>query len=160
MSDNKNSNTLKGRNSFDVTIADTVVPFFNRNSTPYPVEAGGPKFEPIPITREKDQMINTARLHAEQEYDRIMELVTVLQRQAQDIKRRLDITDMVHSAKYNFRLAHGQVYWLARDTRRNEIILCGQGPTGWHAGPPSNYEYIVAVRWLGDYTWTEVKDKA
>lgn len=156
MSDKPENNTAKGRNSFDITVADTVIPFFNRNSTPYPVEAGGPKFEPVPVTREKDHMINTARLHAEQEYNRIMELVEVLQRQAQQIKRRLDITDMVHSARYNFKLAHGQIYWLAQDTRRNELILCGLGPKGWCTGPPSNYEYIAAVKWLGDYTWIEV----
>ena len=155
--DKKQSNTLKGRASFDADIGGQIVPFFNRNATPYPTESGGPKFEPVPVTREKDHMINTARLHAEQEYNRIMELVEVLQRQAQQIKRRLDITDMVHSAKYNFKLAHGQVYWLAQDTTRNELILCGQGPNGWFTGAPKQYEYIAAVRWLGDYTWIEVE---
>jgi hypothetical protein len=155
--DNKQSNMLKGRSSFDANIGGQIVPFFNRNTSPYPTESGGPNFSPIEITREKDQMINTARLHAEQEYHRIMELVEVLQRQASDIKRRLDITDMVHSARYSFRLAHNTVYWLAQDTRRNEIILCGHGPNGWHSGPPKQYQYIAAVRWLGDYTWVEVK---
>jgi hypothetical protein len=97
-------------------------------------------------------------MHAEQEYNRIMELVDVLQQQAAGIKRRLDLTDMVHAARYDFQIAHGQIYWLAQDTRRNEIILCGMGPTGWNAGPPEWYQYIVAVKWLGDHTWIEVTD--
>lgn len=150
------SNILKGRTSVDATLGGTLVPFFNRNVSPYPTEAGGPNFEMIPVTRERDQMINTARLHAEQEYNRIMELVAVLQRQAEGIRRRLEITDLIHSAKFNFRLAHNHVYWLARDTRKNEIILCGMGPNGWSAGAPAHYEYITAVQWLGDYTWIEV----
>lgn len=103
-------------------------------------------------------MINVARMHAEQEYNRIMQLVDVLQQQAAEIKRRLDLTDMVHAARYDFQIAHGQVYWLAQDTRHNEIILCGMGPTGWSAGPPAWYEYIVAVKWLGDHTWIEIKE--
>ena len=99
MSDKKPTNITKGRNSYDSSLGNTVVPFFNRNVTPYPTEAGGPKFDLVPITKQKDHMLNVARLHAQQEYDRIMELVTVLQRQASDIKRRLDVTDMVHAAR-------------------------------------------------------------
>lgn len=152
------SNIAKGRNSYDSSFGNVVVPFFNKNVTPYPTEAGGPKFDLVPVTKQKDIMLNVARLHAEQEYDRIMELVTVLQKQAADIKRRLDLTDMVHSAKYNFQIAHGQIYWLAQDHRRNELILCGMGPTGWTSGPPAEYEYLVAVKWLGDHTWMEVKE--
>jgi hypothetical protein len=157
-SENDKSNITKGRNSFDVSVGNTVVPFFNRNVTPYPTEAGGPKFDLVPITKQKDIMLNVARMHAEQEYNRIMELVSVLQKQASDIKRRLDLTDMVHSAKYDFQIAHGQVYWLAQDHRKNQLILCGMGPTGWSSGHPEWYEYIVAVKWLGDHTWIEVTD--
>jgi hypothetical protein len=152
------SNIAKGRDSYDRSFGNVVVPFFNRNITPYPTEAGSPAFDLVPVTRQKDIMLNVARLHAQQEYDRIMELAAVLQKQAADIKRRLDLTDMVHQAKYSFQIAHGQTYWLVQDTRRNELILCGMGPTGWSAGAPVWYEYIVAVKWLGDHTWIEVKE--
>jgi hypothetical protein len=103
-------------------------------------------------------MLNVARMHAEQEYNRITELVDVLQKQAEQIKRRLDLTDMVHAARYDFQIAHGQTYWLVQDTRRDELILCGMGPDSWSAGAPTWYEYIVAVKWLGDHTWIEVKE--
>jgi hypothetical protein len=155
-SKNDKSNITKGRDSFDVSVGNTVVPFFNRNVTPYPTEAGGPKFDLVPITKQKDIMLNVARMHAEQEYNRIMELVSVLQKQASDIKRRLDLTDMVHSAKYDFQIAHGQTYWLAQDHRKNVVILCAMGPDGWSSSAPEWYEYIVAVKWLGDHTWIEV----
>ena len=95
-------------------------------------------------------------MYAQQEYDRIMELVTVLQRQAAGIKRRLDVTDWVHAARYDFQLAHGHTYWLVQDHRKNEIILCAMGPDGWSAAAPEWYEYITAVKWLGDHTWIEV----
>jgi hypothetical protein len=101
-------------------------------------------------------MINVARLHASQEYDRIMELVNVLQKQAQQIQHRLKLTDMVHGAKYNFQLYHNQCYWLAFDHRKNYTILTPLGPTDWCTGAPREYEYITRVKWLGDYTWIEV----
>ena len=101
-------------------------------------------------------MVNVARMHAQQEYDRIMELVAVLERQAADIKHRLDLTDMVHAAKYDMQLYHGQVYWLVQDHRKNCTRLISHGPNDWATGPAPEWEYICAVKWLGDHTWVEV----
>lgn len=153
------SNKAKGRNSFDATVGNSLVEFINRTSTPYPVEVGAPAFDLVPVERQKDIMLNVARLHAQQEYDRIMSLVEVLQKQANSIRRRLEITDAVHAAKYQFQVYHNQIYWLAQDHRQACTILTSLGPTDWTTGAPEHYEYIARVRWLGDYTWIEVNDK-
>jgi hypothetical protein len=152
------TNTAKGRNSFDADIGNSVVAFVNRNVTPYPTEAGSVKFDLVPVESQKDLMVNAARLHAQQEYDRIMELVAVLQRQASDIKRRLDITDMVRAAKYDFQTYHGQYYWLITDHKKNCTRLSHLGPNDWNTGVPEGYQYICQVQWLGDYTWREVNE--
>lgn len=151
-------NSAKGTNSFDITVGNSLVHFFNRNATPYPTEAGGPKFDLVPVTKQKDIMVNVARLHAEQEYNRIMELVEVLQKQAQQIKRRLEITDAVHDAKYDFQIYHGNIYWLCFDTRHKCTRLVMHGPTEWFTGKPQEYEYICRVKWLGDHSWIEVEE--
>lgn len=149
-------NSAEGRNSFDVTVGDQLVGFFNRNVTPYPTEVGGPRFDLVPVTQQKDIMLNVARLHAEQEYNRIMELVSVLQRQAAQIRRRLEITDAVHAAHYQFQVAHDRIYWLVFDTRKQYTRLVMHGPGEWATGTPEDYEYICCVKWLGDHTWIEV----
>ena len=153
------SNVAKGRNSYDSTSTDLTIAFFNKNVTPYATEAGGPKFDLVPVTKQKDIMLNVARLHAQQEYDRIMELVTVLQSQAEQIKRRLDVTDMVHAAEYQFQIAHGNTYWLLYDHRKNITRLSINGPNDWSSSAPEEYEYITQVKWLGDHTWIEVNEK-
>jgi len=150
------SNILKGRDSFDATTGNVVVPFINRSAVPYATESSGPKFDLVPVEKQKDIMLNVARLHAQQEYDRIMELVSVLERQASQIKRRLEITDAVHAAEYQFQIAHGNVYWLVYDSRKNINRLCMRGPQGWSSGPPEDYQYIAQVQWLGDHSWIEV----
>jgi len=150
------SNILKGRDSFDVTAGNVLVPFFNRNVTPYATEAGGPQFDLVPVEKQKDIMLNVARMHAQQEYDRIVELVRVLESQAQQIKRRLEITDAVHAAEYQFQTYHGQVYWLVYEREKQKTILSKTGPNGWSSSAPESYEYIAAVKWLGDHTWQEV----
>jgi hypothetical protein len=150
------SNVLKGRDSFDATTGNVLVPFINRSAVPYTTESSGPKFDLVPVEKQKDIMLNVARMHAQQEYDRIMELVSVLERQASQIKRRLEITDAVHAAEYQFQIAHGNVYWLVYDSRKNINRLCMRGPEGWSSGSPEDYQYIAQVQWLGDHTWIEV----
>ena len=156
MSDKK-SNLAKGRNSFDADIGGTLVPFFNRNVSEYPTEAGGVKFELVPVTKQKDLMINHARMYAQQEYDRIVELVNVLEKQAQAIKRRLDITDAVHSAVYQFQPVMGNSYWLAWDKRKQYTLLTQHGPNDWSSSAPEDYEYQARVKYMGDHTWMEIE---
>ena len=159
MSDEKKSNLAKGRNSFDADLGGTLVPFFNRNVSEYPTEAGGVKFDLVPVTKQKDLMINHARMYAQQEYDRIMELVAVLEKQAQDIKRRLDVTDAVHAAEYQFQVVMGNSYWLVWDKRREKTLLVTLGPDDWCTGAPVDYEYITNVKYMGDHTWLEINEK-
>ena len=155
----KKSNLAKGRNSYDAEIDGSIIPFFNRNVTPYATEAGGPKFDLVPVTQQKDIMINHARMYAQQEYNRIMELVTVLQKQADGIKRRLDVTDTVHTAEYQFQIVMGQCYWLVWDKRKEKTLLVHTGPNEWSTGAPDDYQYQMRVKYMGDHTWLEVDNE-
>jgi len=150
------SNLLKGRNSYDSTSTGALIPFLNRNVTPYSTEAGGPKFDMIPVEKQKDLMINHARMFAQQEYDRIMELVSVLEKQAREIKRRLEVTDAVHAAEYQFSPVMGHAYWLAWDKRKQHTLLIHHGPDDWSTGAPEDYEYMTRVKYMGDHTWLEI----
>ena len=149
------SNLAKGRNSYDSTSTGALIPFFNRNITPYATESSGPSFDLVPVTQQKDLMINHARMYAQQEYDRIMELVSVLQKQAMDIKRRLEVTDAVHAAEYQFKPVMGHEYWLAWDSRKEKMLLVHHGPNDWSTGAPVDYEYKTKVKYMGDHTWLE-----
>jgi hypothetical protein len=155
--DEEKSNSAKGRTSYDSTSTGSLIPFFNRNVSEYPTEAGGVKFDLVPVTKQKDLMINHARMYAQQEYDRIMELVAVLEKQAQSIKRRLEITDSVHAAEYQFQLVMGNCYWLVWDMRKEKMILVLTGPYDWSTGVPETYEYKAQVKYMGDHTWMEIE---
>jgi hypothetical protein len=159
MTEESTSNSAKGRESYDSDSTGSLIHFFNRNIAPYPTEVGSPAFDLIPIEKQKDIMVNVARMHGQQEYNRIMELVKVLQKQAESIKRRMQVTDWVHSAVYQFQVAHGRTYWLAYNTRLNHTLLTMHGPNDWSTGCPENYQYLCQVKWLGDYSWIEVDDQ-
>ena len=153
------NNSANGVSSYDSTSTGDIIHFFNRNVSEYPTEAGGPKFDMIPVTKQKDIMINHARMYAQQEYDRIMELVAVLEKQAQDIKRRLKVTDAVHSAEYQFQIVMGNTYWLVWEKRKEKTLLVHLGPNDWSTGIPEFYEYITQVKYMSDHTWMEIKEE-
>jgi hypothetical protein len=153
------SNSAKGRNSYDSTSTGMIIPFLNRNVSPYATEAGSVKFEMVPVTEQKDLMINHARMFAQQEYDRIMELVAVLEKQARQIKRRLEVTDAVHGAVYQFQPVMGNVYWLAWEKRKQHTLLTQHGPDDWSSSAPEDYEYMAQVKYMGDHTWLELNEK-
>jgi len=159
MAKKKNSNEAKGRYSYDSELGGSLVTFLNKSVTPYPTDVSSPKFELVKVEEQKDLMLNVARMHAEQEYKRIMDLVAVLQGQAEEIKRRLYVTDAVHAAHYKFQLYPGQIYHLVWDNLKERTILEVMSAEDWSSGPPDNYEYLARVKWLGDFTWIEVDDK-
>lgn len=155
----KKSNISKGRTSYDSRVGDELIPFFNRNITPYATESSGPKFDLVPVEKQKDIMVNHARIYAQQEYDRIMQLVGVLEEQAQQIKRRLEITDLVYAAEYHFQPVLGQRYWLVWDKRKSKTLLVKHGPNDWSSGSPVDYEYTAHVKYMGDHTWMELNER-
>jgi len=125
----------------------------------YPTSVGAPNFAPIPIEKEKDHMINMARMNAKKEYDRIMELVSVLKKQADNIKKRLELTDLIYKAKYHFKIVHDKTYWLIENTDKNITELVMMGPNEWSGTPPKHYKYLAPVRSVGDHTWEIVEDE-
>jgi hypothetical protein len=153
------SNSAKGRHSYDSTSTSLTINFFNRNVSEYPTEAGSVKFDLVPVTKQKDLMINHARMYAQQEYDRIMELVAVLEKQAQQIKRRLEVTDAVHGAVYQFQPVMGNPYWLVWDKRKQHTLLTQNGPNDWSSSAPEDYEYMTRVKYMGDHTWLEINEQ-
>jgi hypothetical protein len=121
------------------------------------MEVSAPKFELVPVREQKDIMLNAAIMNAEQECQRIAELVRVLEKQAQDVWRRLDITKMVHQSRYDFKLYQGQHYWLVNDLRDQLTRLVIHGPDDWSTAAPAHYQYLLKISYLGDNTWQEVK---
>jgi hypothetical protein len=152
-------NSANGVSSFDSESTGSLIHFLNRNVMPYATSTLGPKFDLVPVEKQKDLMINHARMYAQQEYDRIMELVTVLEKQAQDIRRRLDVTDAVYAAEYHFQIVMGNCYWLVWHKRHEKNLLVLNGPDDWNTGVPDDYKYIVQVKYMGDHTWQEVKEE-
>jgi hypothetical protein len=124
----------------------------------YPMEVGAPVFAPIKVVEEKDKVVNVARQNAKLEYDRIMEQAEVLMKQARALQARLDATEMVHCAKFSFNPIHGKIYYLYYDERNQVNVLIQNAPNNWSCGIPNGWNYLMAVKKLGDSTWAIIEE--
>jgi hypothetical protein len=87
-----------------------------------------------------------------------MEQAEVLMKQARALQARLDATEMVHCAKFGFNPIHGKIYHLYYDERNQTNLLIQNGPKDWSCGIPDGWNYLMAVKKLGDSTWAIIED--
>jgi len=155
------NNSAKGRESFDITVGETLINFFNRNASEYPTEVGSVKFDTVTVTRERDQYLNQAYQHANKELDRLREHAEVLQRQYQALQRRVMLTELVHQAHYMFVPIVGRIYHLYHEKNKfnDRMVLMLMAPDQWSSNIPEGLVYQGSLRKLGDNTWENVNEK-
>ena len=69
-----------------------------RATATYALDRGAPKFDIIETKSKKDQHYNLAVQQAQAEFENLKQIADVINKQAQQIKERLEITELVHNA--------------------------------------------------------------
>lgn len=127
-----------------------------KSIVPYGLDRGAPKFDIIETKSKKDQHYNLAVQQAQKEFENLKQIADVINKQAQQIKERLEITELVYNAERTFTPVVGANYWIIKDTKKNNIQIVVLGPKEWATKPPENYEYISEVKYLANGLWEKV----
>jgi hypothetical protein len=118
---------------------------FKKSIVPYGLDRGAPKFDIIETKTKKDQHYNLAVQQAQKEFENLKQIADVINKQAQQIKERLEITELIYNAERTFTPVVGARYWIIKDTKKNNIKIVVLGPNDWSTNPPENYQYISEV---------------
>lgn len=129
---------------------------FKKSSVPYALDRGSQSFSLIEVKNKKDQQFNIAIKQAQQEFDNLKQIADVINKQALQIKDRLEVTEMIYQAEYNFEPVSDETYWVAKDLKKDIFILCVLGPKDWSTSPPEHYKYISKVRFLANGLWEKI----
>ncbi len=134
------------------------------NSIEYPMELSAPPYAPVPVADEKDEQRNVARHHTNQKLEELKEQYDLARQQLEAIERqvkgtvdRLQVTEAVLEADYQFTPVVMKTYYLYWHTVKQKYVLSPTGPQAWSCGAPDHWEYQSAVRLLGDSTWEPVE---
>jgi hypothetical protein len=77
-----------------------------------------------------------------------------LARQAQEIRKRKELSLMIYEAKITFKPQIGQVYHVYEKTDGSHVLSL-IAPSEWGGGSGPFAQFIATVKLLADHTWVE-----
>ena len=86
--------------------------------------------------------------------DQIKQQIELLARQAQEIRKRKELSLMIYEAKLNFKPQIGHTYHLYEKNDSTHILSL-VAPQEWGGNGPFK-QYVSSVQLLADHTWKEV----
>ena len=123
---------------------------------PYPHTIGSPAFAPNEEGANKKTAIRVMEEQCHMQMDQIKEQITLLAKQADKIKTRMETSKAIYSAKMAFNPLVGETYYLyARE--EDDFVLSMIGPNDWGRKIPFKY-YVATVKLLSDRTWEVMPD--
>jgi len=114
----------------------------------------------VPIRPTKEGMIKHKALTAMEEQtnmqlDQIRQQIELLARQAQEIRKRKELSMMIYEASIRFKPQIGHIYHLY-ENKDGSHMLSLVAPHEWGGAGPFK-QFIATVKLLADHTWIELE---
>jgi len=121
---------------------------------PYSSSVAGVAIRPTKEGVIKHKALSAMEDQTNMQLDQIRQQIELLARQAQEIRKRKELSMMIYEAKLNFKPQIGQVYHLY-EKKDSTHILSLVAPQEWGANGPFK-QFVSSVKLLADHTWVEV----
>ena len=122
----------------------------NPHLLPYAHTLGSAIIKPLDKGRIKGLAMEAMYEQTGTSLQRIKEQIELLVTQAQDIHHRMDISEKIYNAEYNFKPNIGQTYHLYQRENGNWVLSL-VGPNEW--GKTCPFTFIQSAKLLSDHTW-------
>lgn len=152
MADEKNKQEIvKGKEAF-INPIDIDKITENPHNLPYAHTVGGAVIKPMDKGRTKGLAVQAMQKQTDIQLNQIRKQMQLLVDQAQQIQKRVEVSEIIYGADMGFKPLIGQTYHLYQ--RANETaVLSVVGPEEWgRRGCPFN-NFLSTVRLLADHTW-------
>jgi hypothetical protein len=121
---------------------------------PYASSAGSVAIRPTKEGMIKHKALTAMEEQTNMQLDQIRQQIELLARQAQEIRKRKELSLMIYEAMLRFKPQIGHTYHLYQkkdDTHMLSLV----SPKEWGGNGPFK-QFIASVRLLADHTWVEV----
>jgi hypothetical protein len=123
------------------------------NVLPYASSVGSVIVKPTEEGVIKHKALQAMEEQTNMHLDQIRQQIELLARQAQEIRKRKELSVMVYQAKLNFQPVIGHIYFLYQKNDDSHILSM-ISPKEWGLKGPFK-QFIAAVKLLADHTWAE-----
>lgn len=123
----------------------------NPGTLPYAHTLGSAVIKPTRQGVIRSKSLAAMEQQTDMQLQQIKEQIELLADQAQKIKARKELSEIIYAARIHFKPEINHVYHLYQNTG-DEFVLSMIGPDEWGAKPKFE-KYLYSVRLLADHTW-------
>jgi hypothetical protein len=120
---------------------------------PYASSVGSVAIKPTEEGVIKHKSLLAMEQQTDMQLDQIRQQIELLARQAQELRKRKELSLMIYEAKLNFQPVIGQTYYMY-EKRDGSHLLSLVSPREWGGSGPFK-QFVSAVKLLADHTWKE-----
>lgn len=128
------------------------------STTEYAVEKGGISFAPTQEGAIKSRAFKVMDEQIGMQMDNIMEQIQVLARQAEDLKDRRALSEMIYRAKMSFEPLVGDSYYLYDTPKGKVLSILSPDDFGAKKMAEKGFTFYAKAKLLADCTW-EILEK-
>lgn len=144
----------KGKTKEKIDFTNTEIYHKQLSVLPYASSVGSVAIRPTKEGVIKHKALSAMEEQTNMQLDQIKQQIELLARQAQEIRKRKELSLMIYEAKLSFKPQIGHTYHLY-ERKDGSHLLSLVGPGEWGGAGPFK-EFISSVRLLADHTWVEV----
>ena len=136
------------------TSRNTNIFKWGMNLLPYSSSVAGVAIHPTKEGVIKHKALSAMEDQTNMQLDQIRQQVELLAKQAQEIRKRKELSMMIYEAKLTFKPQIGHTYHLY-EKHNSDHMLSMVAPNEWGKSGPFK-QFISSVKLLADHTWVEV----
>jgi hypothetical protein len=129
----------------------------NPHLLPYAHTVGGSVIKPMDKGRTKGLAIQAMQEQTQMQLKQIQQQIELLAKQAQQLQKRVNISELIYSADMNFKPLISHIYHLYLRSDES-LVLSMIGPDEWGIGGHKFEKFLATVKLLADHTWEILKE--
>jgi hypothetical protein len=117
----------------------------------YSHSVGGVVIKPEDQGKLKSRALSAMREQTNRQLMQIQKQAELLAAQAQQLKKRVELSEKIYQADLSFEPFVGHTYHLYKKEERYKLMLIG--PSEWGRSRKEHLEYVGSMKLLSDHTW-------
>jgi hypothetical protein len=130
----------------------------NPGLLPYAHSVGGPPIRPEDKGKIKTRALTAMREQTDKQMMQIQKQVELMMAQANEIKRRVEISEEIYTADMGFEPLVSHVYHLYKRVEDNKNVMMIIGPDEWGKNKRADLSFSASVKLMADHTWDILQD--
>lgn len=123
----------------------------NPGLLPYAHTIGSITVRPEDVGKLKSRALSAMHEQTNKQLQQIQKQAELLAQQANELRRRVEISEKIYTAELSFEPFVGHVYYLYKKEEKHRLMMIA--PNEWGRSKKEGLEFISAVKLLSDHTW-------